>query len=178
MSTTVILTAPVEALGEEGTTVAVADGYARNYLIPKGMAILATPGNLRRIETLRKRREETLAAQLQGAKELAGKLAKQSFTINAAAGADGKLFGSITASDIAETLKAEDVPVDRRKIVLDHPIRELGVFDVEIKLHPEVNAKVKIWIVGTEGQSGPAARTQEEPAEKATRKSKKAPKKK
>jgi large subunit ribosomal protein L9 len=178
MSTKVILTAPVEALGEEGSTVAVADGYARNYLLPKGLAIPATAGNLRRVDTLRKRREETVAAQLQEAKELAGKLAKHSFTINAAAGTDGKLFGSVTVSDIADALKAEGIPVDRRKIVLEHPVRELGVFDVEIKLHPEVAAKVKIWIVGAEGQGAPTAKTQEEPAEQATRKSKKAPKKK
>jgi large subunit ribosomal protein L9 len=173
MSTQVILTATVESLGTEGNTVTVADGYARNYLIPKGLAMPATPGNLRRVETLRKRREEKQAAQLQEFNGLAKKLAKQSCTITTAAGADGKLFGSVTAADISKALRSEGMEVDRRKIVLEHPIRELGVYDIDVKLHPEVSAKVKVWIVAEEAAGPPAAEGPAEPAKKPQKATKK-----
>jgi large subunit ribosomal protein L9 len=153
MSTQIILTALVENLGAEGDTVTVADGYARNFLIPKGLAMPATPGNLRRVGALRKKREASLAAQLDGAKSTAQQLVKQSYTITAAAGEDGKLYGSVTASDISDALKKEGIEVDRRKIVMEHPIHELGVYDVDVKLHPEVATKVKIWVVGPEGEA-------------------------
>ena len=102
---------------------------------------------------------------------------KQSYTITAAAGEDGKLYGSVTSADISEALKKEGIEVDRRKIVLEHPIRELGVYDVDVKLHPEVATKVKIWVVGPDGESTPAKKT---PAasEKAGKKTPKADKKK
>ena len=94
MSTQIILTAPVENLGAEGDTITVADGYARNFLFPKGLAMPATAGNLRRVGSLQKKREATQAAQLDDAKAIVTKLSKQSFTITAAAGEDGKLYGS------------------------------------------------------------------------------------
>ncbi|MGA2604602.1 MAG: 50S ribosomal protein L9 [Verrucomicrobiia bacterium] len=177
MSTQIILTALVDNLGAEGDTVTVADGYARNFLIPKGLGMPATPGNLRRVASLRKKREASLAAQLEDAKTAAGQLVKQSYTITAAAGEDGKLYGSVTPTDISEALKKEGIEVDRRKIVLEHPIRELGVYDVDVKLHPEVATKVKIWVVGPEGEGVPAKK----PAaadEKAGKKTPKADKKK
>ena len=177
MSTQIILTAPVDNLGAEGDTVTVADGYARNFLFPKGLAMPATAGNLRRVESLRKKREATLATQHEDAKAVAAKLVKQSYTITAAAGEDGKLYGSVTAADISEALKKEGIEVDRRKIVMEHPIRELGVYDVDVKLHPEVATKVKIWVVGPDGEKVPAAK----PAaseEKAGKKTPKADKKK
>ena len=98
MSKQVILTALVDNLGAEGDTVTVADGYARNFLIPKGLAMPATPGNLRRVESLRKKREASLAAQLEDAKTAVTQLVKQSYTITAAAGEDGKLYGSVTST--------------------------------------------------------------------------------
>src|SRR6202142_1086814 len=101
MSTQIILTAPVDNLGAEGDTITVADGYARNFLIPKGLAMPASAGNLRRIESLRKKREASLAAQHDDAKVAAAKLVKQSYTITAAAGDDGKLYGSVTSADIS-----------------------------------------------------------------------------
>ena len=177
MSKQIILTALVDNLGAEGDTVTVADGYARNYLIPKGLAMPATPGNLRRVQSLRKKREASLAAQLEGAKTTATQLVKQSYTITAAAGEDGKLYGSVTATDISEALKKEGIEVDRRKIILEHPIHELGVFDVDVKLHPDVVTKVKIWVVGPEGEGAPAGKPS--PAdEKAGKKTQKADKKK
>jgi large subunit ribosomal protein L9 len=178
MSKQIILTALVDNLGAEGDTVTVADGYARNFLIPKGLAMPATPGNLRRVESLRKKREASLAAQLEGAKTAVAQLVKQSYTITAAAGEDGKLYGSVTASDISEALKKEGIEVDRRKIVLEHPIRELGVYDVDVKLHPEVATKVKIWVVGPEGEAAPAKKPGAAPDEKAGKKTAKADKKK
>jgi len=180
MSTQIILTAPVDNLGAEGDTITVADGYARNFLIPQGLAMPASAGNLRRIESLRKKREASVVAQLGDAKVAAAKLVKQSYTITAAAGEDGKLYGSVTAADISEALKKEGIEVDRRKIVVEHPIRELGVYDVDVKLHPEVATKVKIWIVGPDGEAPPAAKSatksttsDEKPGKKAPRADKK-----
>jgi large subunit ribosomal protein L9 len=177
MSTQIILTALVENLGAEGDTVTVADGYARNFLIPKGLAMPATPANLRRVESLRKKREASLAAQLDGAKSTAQQLVKQSYTITAAAGEDGKLYGSVTSSDISEALKKEGIEVDRRKIVMEHPIHEVGVYDVDVKLHPEVATKVKIWVVGPEGEATPPKKPVVAD-EKAGKKTQKADKKK
>jgi large subunit ribosomal protein L9 len=176
MSKQVILTALVDNLGAEGDTVTVADGYARNFLIPKGLAMPATPGNLRRVESLRKKREASLAAQLEDAKTAVTQLVKQSYTITAAAGEDGKLYGSVTSTDISDALKREGIEVDRRKIVLEHAIRELGVYDVDVKLHPEVATKVKIWVVGPEGEGVPAkkpATLEEKSGKRATKADKK-----
>jgi large subunit ribosomal protein L9 len=177
MSTQIILTAPVDNLGAEGDTITVADGYARNFLFPKGLAMPASAGNLRRIESLRKKREASLATQREDAKTAAAKLVKQSYTITAAVGEDGKLYGSVTAADISEALEKEGIDVDRRKIVLEHPIRELGVYDVDVKLHPEVVTKVKIWVVGPDGEKAPAPKSAA-PEEKAGKKTPKADKKK
>ncbi|HUI06677.1 MAG TPA: 50S ribosomal protein L9 [Verrucomicrobiae bacterium] len=177
MSTQIILTAPVDNLGAEGDTVTVANGYARNFLFPKGLAVPASAANLRRVESLRKKRAATLAAQLDDANAVAAKLVKQSYTVTAAAGEDGKLYGSVTSADISEMLKKEGIEIDRRKIALEHPIRELGVYDVDVKLHPEVATKVKIWVVGQEGAEAPGSKT-EGAGEKAGKKAQKAHNKK
>ena len=156
MSTQVILTAKVDKLGDEGASVKVADGYARNFLIPQGLAMPASAANLKRVESLRKKREADHAASLADAKEIVTKLTKQSFTISAPAGADDKLFGSVTAADISEALKKEGINVDRKKIILEHPIRTLGVHDVDVKLHAEVATKVKIFVEAAEATAAPA----------------------
>ncbi len=170
MSTQIILTTKVEHLGDEGTTVKVADGYARNFLFPKGLAMPASAANLKRIESLRKKRDAEQAAALAGAKEIENKLTKGTFTISAPAGADEKLFGSVTAADIAEALKKEGITIDRKKIVLEHPIRACGHYDVDVKLHAEVATKVKIWVVAAEGSVAPAAAAPEAPAPKKSKK--------
>jgi len=175
MSTEVILTTTVDKLGAEGDTVRVADGYARNYLIPKGLAMPASPANLRRVETLRKKREEQRLAELGRSKELAARLAKQSFTITAPAGPDERLYGSVTAATISEALKREGLEVDRKKILLEHPIRATGVYDIDVRLDAEVSAKVKIWVVAGEEEAPPAATP---PAEQPTEKGKKTSRKK
>ena len=171
MSIQIILTTKVEHLGDEGTTVKVADGYARNFLFPQGLAMAATAGNLRRIAAMQKKREATEAASLAEAREIENRLTKQSFTISAPAGADEKLFGSVTAADIAEALAKEGIVVDRKKIVVEHPIRTCGVFDVDVRLHSTVATKVKIWVVAAEAVATiPAAAA---PAAEAPKKSKK-----
>ena len=159
MSKQVILTSRVEALGGEGDTVAVADGYARNFLFPRGLAMPASAANLKRVQALAKKRDATEIAILADAKGIESKLTKQSFTITAAAGADDKLFGSVTATDIAEALAKEGISIDRKKIVLDHAIRSCGVYDVDVKLHSQVSTKVKIWVVAGEGDA--PAKTEE-----------------
>jgi len=170
MSKQVILTSRIEALGGEGDTVVVADGYARNFLFPRGLAMPASAANLKRIEALRKKREAAEVAALAESKDIESKLTKQSFTITAAAGADEKLFGSVTASDIAEALAKEGITIDRKKIVLEHAIRACGVYDVDVRLHPQVSTKVKIWVVAGEG--GAPAKS-EESAEKPKKTTKK-----
>jgi len=169
MSTQIILTTKVEHLGAEGATVKVADGYARNFLFPRGLAMPASAANLKRIESLRKKRDAEQAAALAGAKEIESQLTKGTFTISAPAGADEKLFGSVTAADIAEALKKEGIAIDRKQIVLEHPIRSCGHYDVDIKLHAEVSTKAKIWVVAAEG----GAATPAAPAPEAPKKSKK-----
>ena len=174
MSTQVILTASVENLGAIGETVTVADGYARNFLFPRKLAMPATSANRKRVEALHQKRAVEAAAALAAAKELESRLTKQSFTLTASVGADEKLYGSVTAMDIAAALQKEGIAIDRKQIVLDQPIRTAGVFDVDVKLHPEVSTKVKIWVVGGEGGSAAAAA----PASEAPDKPKKAVKKK
>ena len=171
MSIQIILTAKVEHLGDEGATVKVADGYARNFLIPQGLAMEASAGNLRRVAAMQKKRATDEAASLAGAREIESQLTKQSFTINAPAGADEKLFGSVTAADIAEALAKEGIVVDRKKIVIEHPIRTCGVFDVDVKLHSTVATKVKIWVVAAEVV--PAISAAAAPVIASTKKSKK-----
>lgn len=172
MSTKIILTANIENLGTEGQTVSVADGYARNFLIPRGLAVPAIPANVKRIEAQRKKRDANAAAALAAAQEQVAKLTKQSFTITAKVGAEDKLYGAITAQDIAAALQKEGISVERKQIHLEHPIRTAGVFDVDVKLHPEVSTKVKIWVVGGEEGTAPAA-TEAPAAEAAPKKTKK-----
>ncbi len=166
MSTKIILTASVEKLGAEGDTIAVADGYARNYLFPKGMAMPATPANLRRVEAQRKKREQELGAQLEAAKSLAAILTARSCTVTTSAGPDGRIFGSVTAADIVAALKTDGIELDRKTIALEHSIREVGVYDVAVKLHPEVSTKLKVWVVSGDSAAGAPA----EPASKKTQK--------
>ena len=171
MSIQVILTTKVENLGDEGAAVKVADGYARNFLIPKGLAMPASAGNLKRIEATRKKRDAEEVAALAGAKEIETKLTKQAFTIMVPAGADEKLFGSVTAADIADALAKEGITIDRKKIALEHPIRTCGVFDVDVKLHATVATKVKIHVeAAPAGAAAPAETTVAEAPKKAKKK--------
>lgn len=143
----VILRKDVADLGRAGEMVQVRPGYARNYLVPQGIGLLATPGNRRRFEEERCQVEQSAAREREQATQLAGEIEGKSVTFARRAGEGGRLFGSVTPSDIADELEKGGVTVDRHLIRLDDPIKELGVFDVPIRLHAEVEPVVKVWVV-------------------------------
>jgi large subunit ribosomal protein L9 len=143
----VILTQTVERLGKAGDCVNVKDGFARNYLFPKNMAKDATPGNIKALESLKKKQAIEDANRLQCAKDLSGKIQGLSITISAKAGEEEKLFGAVTAEMISKALEAEGISIDKKEIVIDEPIKRLGVYQVDVKVHPEVKANLRVWIV-------------------------------
>jgi len=143
----IILREDVEALGPKGTVVNVADGYGRNYLIPKGAAYLATPGNINRYEEEKKFFDARSIKEREEAQTLASRLTNVSCTIAKKVGENEVLYGSVTNADIAAVLKEEGFNVDKRKIVIDEPLKKLGVYNIPIKLHPEVTAEMKVWVV-------------------------------
>ncbi|MDX9703557.1 MAG: 50S ribosomal protein L9 [Candidatus Auribacterota bacterium] len=143
----IILIQSVKGLGAEGDVINVADGYGRNFLVPQGMAIPANSANMKRIDEIKRRRMTRERKELEQAQKVAEKLLSVSCTIPVQAGEEDKLFGSVTSQDIARALEKEGMEIDRRKIVLEEPIRELGVFTVNVKLHPEVVGTLKVWVV-------------------------------
>ena len=155
----VILRKDVENLGEAGTIQTVSDGYARNYLIPKGLAVVATPGELEVHAENQRVKERKIARQERELQELADRIAATELTFEARAGEQGRLFGSVTAGDIAEKLStAVGTEIDRRKIVLEEPIRTVGEHSVTVhlvgKLRPQV--KVVVQAVVEEEEAAPA----------------------
>lgn len=143
----VILLEEISSLGKAGDTVKVADGYGRNFLIPQDKAVKATPGNMKVWESQKHSFENKLDKVKAEAELLAQKIEEFSCSIVKQAGEEDKLFGSVTNMDIEESLKREGVDIDRRKIMLDVPIKKLGDYTVPVKLHPEVTANLKILIV-------------------------------
>ena len=148
MTQELILMADVEGLGLEGQTVKVTEGYARNYLLPRKLAASVSQAALKRLEKNRLERESRQQKDRAAAQALAQALEQVSCTIPVKVGDNDKLFGSVNANDIADTLKAQKIEIDRRKIHLAEPIRELGVYTIKVKLHPEVEASLKVWVVG------------------------------
>lgn len=146
----VILKERLENLGDAGEVVSVKAGYARNFLIPKGFAYEATDANVRRLERERSRIEKEAAGQLEEARARATSLEEVSITFNVRAAEEGRLFGSITTSDIAEKLAEQGIEIDRRQVMLDEPIKALGVFTVPIRLHADVRPEIKVWVVKEE----------------------------
>jgi large subunit ribosomal protein L9 len=142
----VLLVQAVENLGEIGDVVEVANGYGRNFLIPRGLAIAATARNKRQLEHEQQLREHRVARARQDAEVFAGELQTVACRFTRKAGEEGKLFGSVTAIDIAEKLKEAGVEVDRRRIQLDQPIKSLGEFAVPVRLRPEVIAELKVLV--------------------------------
>ena len=160
MKTEVILTSNVVGLGAESDHVKVAAGYARNYLFPRGLAIPLSMGNKRRIESLRQRRAEREAHEFNTMSELSKGIGKLTLLIKVKTGEDGKMFGAVTAGTIADELGHQfDIHLDKRKIHLDQPIRTLGDHEVELRLHAEITAKVKVHIEST--TPPPAVESQE-----------------
>jgi len=143
----VILREAVEKLGHPGDVVKVSPGFARNYLLPRGIAYEATPGNLKRIAQEKGRLELAENSRRDAAQEMANKLEPISLTFSARVGEEGKLFGSVTSGDIAHQLEAQGVHIEKRMIDLHEPIRALGVYKVPIKLHADVKAEIKVWVI-------------------------------
>ncbi len=143
----IILREDVGSLGKSGEALTVKDDYARNFLIPKGLAFKATPGNLKVVEEQKKARQRRKESEKRNAEELAKRLSTISCTVSVSVGEDEKMFGSVTTSDIAKALEAEGVKIDKKMIELTPPLREIGVFQVPVKLHPEVSIDIKVWVV-------------------------------
>ena len=143
----IILRQAVENLGAPGDVVKVKSGYARNYLLPHGLAYEATPGNLRRIQQERNRLEAAENERRTAAQGLAEKFEQVSLTFSARVGEEGKLFGSVTAADIAQQLEAQGFSVEKRQIDLHEPIKALGVYRVPVRLHADVKPEIKVWVI-------------------------------
>lgn len=143
----VILLKSVDKLGDRGTTVKVKAGYARNFLFPRDFAIPATPSNKRVFEEEERVRQRRDVKDMQVAKGHADKLSSVSVTIAVQVGDEDKLFGSVTAADISKELGAQGFEIDKKKVLLEEPIKQIGVYNVDVKLHREVTVPIKVWVV-------------------------------
>ena len=143
----VILRAAIDKLGEPGEIVKVSAGYGRNFLLPRGLAYEATPGNRKRIEQERARLEAAEATRKAAALELANKVEQIQLTFSARVGEEGKLFGSVTTADIAHQLEAQGFHIEKRMIELHEPIKALGVYKVPVRLHAGVHPEIKVWVI-------------------------------
>lgn len=164
-TTEIILTEKIASLGAEADVVKVRRGYARNFLLPQGKALEVTPATLKRINLLKAKRAEREAREMNEAEELARKINKLKITMELETGAGGKAFGSITATDLADRLKAElggKIEIDRHRIHLEKPIKETGPHEVQVKLHSDVVAKLNVIVKAKGGEEAPA---EEAPAE-------------
>lgn len=143
----VILRQAVESLGKPGDVVKVSNGYARNYLLPHGVAFEATPGNLKRIQQEKDRLEAAENERRAAAQGLAEKLEQVQLTFSARVGDEGKLFGSVTSADVAQQLEAQGFHIERRQIDLHEPIKALGVYRIPIRLHADVKPEIRVWVI-------------------------------
>jgi len=143
----VILRQSVEKLGHPGDVVKVSNGFARNYLLPRGIAVVATEGNKKQIEAQRQRLEAAEDARRETAQSQAAVFEQVSLTFSARVGEEGKLFGSVTSSDIVQQLEALGHKVEKRQVDLHEPIKALGVYRVPIRLHADVKPEIKVWVI-------------------------------
>ncbi len=143
----VILKEDVPNLGRAGQIIKVKDGYARNFLLPKGLALLADEKNMKLLEYQKKKIEEEAKKKRQDAESVAQRLSETQLIIKAKAGEDQKLFGSVTSKDIAEALEKEGFSIDKKQVNIVEPIKRVGEYEVEVKLHANIVAKVKVNIV-------------------------------
>jgi large subunit ribosomal protein L9 len=143
----VILKQDVPDLGEAGTLLEVKSGFGANYLIPQGLAVLATRRNKSQLDHERRSIEAAVVRHKRTASDLATRLSGLSVTLTRLVGEDDKIFGSVTSKDIADALADDGVVIDRRHILLDGPLKALGVYEVDIKLHRDVKAQIKVWVV-------------------------------
>ena len=143
----VILRQDFETLGKIGQVVDVKDGYARNYLFPRGIAYAALKGNVKALDEEKKNVEKKNLQELKAAEVLASDLETVSVTIPVQVGEEDKIFGTVTTQMIADALKEKGHDIDKRKIEIEEPIKSLGIYGVSLKLHPSVSAKIKVWVV-------------------------------
>jgi large subunit ribosomal protein L9 len=143
----VILTQDIAGLGSIGDLITVKDGFGRNYLVPQGKAIQATSQSMKKLEHQKRQIREKIDKAKREAERLAARIESVSCTVAKAVGEEDKLFGSVTGMDIESSLKLEGIEIDRKKINLPEPIRSLGIYNIPIKLHPEVTATLKLWVV-------------------------------
>jgi large subunit ribosomal protein L9 len=143
----VILKEDIKKIGIMGQTVTVADGFARNYLVPKGLAVQANIKNMKSLEHAKKVIQEKAKKMKASVQDFADRLSKITLVIKAKAGEEGKLFGSVTTMDIAEQLKNEGIEIDKKKISLDEPIKRIGTYAVSVRLHPEIDTQINLQVV-------------------------------
>ena len=143
----VLLKADVKGQGKKGEIKEVSDGYARNFLLPKGLAVIADAKAVNEVKNKQEAEKHKLASEKENAKKLSDKLSGLTLKLTATAGPDGKLYGSITSSNIAEELKnKEGIDIDKRKIVLDENIKSFGTYVVDVKVYPEISAKMTVVV--------------------------------
>ena len=143
----VILKEDVKGLGNLGEIVEVSNGYSRNFLLPQKKAVEATPHNIKTVEQKKKELEDKMKQNLHEIEEQSKKMSELSVTIARQVGEGEKMFGSVTTADIAEAITKEGMTIDKHQIILEKPIKELGLFHITVKLHPKVSAEIKVWIV-------------------------------
>lgn len=144
----IVLRDDIDNVGRKGDLIEVADGYARNYLVPRGLAIVATKGTIKQAQAMQRSREVREAREREAAEAVAGRLRDQTVRIQARVGEAGRLFGSVTATDVADAVAEQlEVELDRKKLDLGEPIREVGMHDVSLKLHPEVEASFHVVVL-------------------------------
>ncbi|MCK4462684.1 MAG: 50S ribosomal protein L9 [Candidatus Omnitrophica bacterium] len=143
----VILLQDVEKLGREGEVVKIKDGYGRNYLIPRKLAILSSAQALKILEVKKKRRIREEEKSKSAAKSISEKISSLSCTISVESGLDDKIFGTVTPEMIRNALMQEELNIDKKHILIEEPVKKLGVYQVKIKVHPEVIASLRIWVV-------------------------------
>ncbi|OGL46088.1 MAG: 50S ribosomal protein L9 [Candidatus Schekmanbacteria bacterium RBG_16_38_11] len=146
----VLLKKEVKNLGKQGDIVKVKDGFGRNYLFPKGLAAPATAKNLKVLEQEKLTESKRLEKVKKSAEEVAERLKKISCTIVRHAGEEDKLFGSVTSMDIGDSLRNEGFEIDKKDVLLDEPIKKLGIYQIPVKVHPEITVEVKVWVVKDE----------------------------
>ena len=142
-----ILTQDVDKLGHAGDIVNVKEGYARNFLLPNNKAKAATPGNMKLLDARKKKEDLENERKAEAARMLANRLSNISLTISMEAGEEDKLFGSVTGEIISDRLKDEGIEIDKKDIVIDEPIKKLGVYQVVARIHPMVKATLRVWVV-------------------------------
>lgn len=147
MPVELILLDDVVGLGAIGDTVRVADGYARNYLLPRNLAAQVTAENLRRLEAKKRALQKEYEQRVSIARSVAERIGRESVTIPVEATEDDKLYGSVSRQQIADALAVQGIEIEREAVMMDEPIRELGVYTLDIHLHPEVQTTLKVWVV-------------------------------